>query len=743
MTDRQEKRAAALLIAAAFLLFNLYSIATPLFEASDELWHYPFVQHLVTGGGLPIQHAGQTDEDAPWRQEGSQPPLYYAAAALLSAPFDYSNWRELRRVNPHADMGVPTRDGNSNAILHTPAERWPWTGAALAVRAARFASILMSTVTVAFAYFIARELFTRRDGGQETENGRHLAVFRLPSSVPALRLSVIVFTAFVPMFAFIGSVLNNDNAAVLFSTVGLWWALRLMRRRDLSVRSAVIAGVIAGLGALSKTSALGLIGLFGLAALLAGFRDPEAKIPLGRRGVWVAVLCACAAVVAGWWYVRNVVLYGDVLGWNAFLDVVGRRDVPATLAQLWTEREGFVWAYWGVFGTLNLIMPAWVYTALNLTVVVAAVGWVWQVICVVRQRCRPSLAAWRATVLCGVWALVLFISFLRWTSLTPASQGRLLFPCIAVIAAFTGYGLWCIHRFALGAASVLLMSIAIAVPFVVIAPAYAQPASTWTQRLRDPINAAFANGALELVEGQSDAAASISLGDEVTLRLNWRLNAPLPKNYSVFVHLVDEHDVIVAQRDMYPGQGNLAISELPAGYQWSDHYTLRLSALEVAPKQLRWRVGLYDEQNGERLTLPDGQDYAEFGTLALQPARTADLLLRYSTGAELARYAVQPGELAAGQNFTVTLDWSQIASAGGYNFSVQVLDEGANKIGSYDGPLDGAGAYAIPISPEAKPGIYRLLVVVYQVGDFARAGAYDARGQFVGDQITLTHLRLK
>ena len=736
MTDRQEKRAAAVLIAAAFLLFNLYSIVTPLFEASDELWHYPFVQHLVAGGGLPIQRAGQTDADAPWRQEGSQPPLYYVLAALVSAPFDHSNWRELRRVNPHADMGVPTRDGNSNAILHTPAERWPWTGAALAVRIARLASILMSTATVAFAYLIARELFRREE-----------AVIGRPSSdVSAwLRLSVILFTACVPMFAFIGSVLNNDNAAVLFSTVGLWWALRLMRRQNLSLRSAIIAGLIAGLGALSKTSAVGLIGLFGLAALLAGFRDPNAHLKLSRRVLWVAVMLACTAVVAGWWYVRNVVLYGDVLGWNAFLDVVGRRDVPATLAQLWTEREGFVWAYWGVFGTLNLIMPEWVYVALNLTVLAAAVGWGWQLICVVRRRCRISPAAWRATLLCGVWVLVLFVSFLRWTSLTPASQGRLLFPCIAVIAAFTAYGLWRIHRLVLGAACALLMGVAVAVPFAVIAPAYAQPASTWTQRLSEPINAVFADGALELVEGQSDAATSIFLGDEVTLRLNWRLNAPLPKNYSVFVHLVDEHDVIVAQRDMYPGQGNLATSELAAGYQWSDHYTLRISALELAPKRLRWRVGVYDAQTGERLTLPDSRDFAEFGALTLQRPSTTNPLLRYSNGAVLTRYEVWPGTLTAGQNLTVTLDWSpdQVTDAGDYAFSVQVLDEGANKIGSHDGPLSaGSASYAIPINLDAKPGIYRLLVVVYRAGDFARVSAYDARGQFVGDQISLTHLRL-
>ncbi len=36
-------------------LGTLYSVVTPIFEAGDEGWHYPFVQWLATGHGLPIQ----------------------------------------------------------------------------------------------------------------------------------------------------------------------------------------------------------------------------------------------------------------------------------------------------------------------------------------------------------------------------------------------------------------------------------------------------------------------------------------------------------------------------------------------------------------------------------------------------------------------------------------------------------------------------------------------------------------
>ena len=348
-----EKRWVAVLALLSFALFTAYSLATPLFEASDELWHYPFVQRLATGGGLPIQRPGQTDSDAPWRQEGSQPPLYYALSAALSAPFDSSNWRELRRLNPHADMGVPTQDGNSNAILQTPADAFPWTRAALAVRAARLASILLSTATVVLAWLAASEVFRE--------------------SFPLRRLMVMLFVACVPMFAYISGAINNDNAAVTFSTAGLWWALRLIRLGRWDARSALAAGVVTGLASLSKVSGLGLAGLFAAAGLLSAWPasgDLRAQLrgfahALPRVIRFGAILAVVTGVIAGWWYLRNVVLYGgDVLGWSAFLDAVGRREPPADLAKLWSEREGFFWAFWGVFGGLNVIMPPWTYDVL-------------------------------------------------------------------------------------------------------------------------------------------------------------------------------------------------------------------------------------------------------------------------------------------------------------------------------------------------------------------------------------------
>lgn len=745
MTDRREAIAVALLLMASFVLFTLYSLATPLFEASDELWHYPFVQYLATGNGLPVQFKDQNDDNAPWRQEGSQPPLYYALAALVSAPFDSSNWRGVRRLNPHSDGGVPTRDGNANAILHTPAEKFPWTGAALAARVARFVSIILSTLTVLFAYLVGRELF--------------------PNDVE-LRLGTLIFTACVPMFAFISGSINNDNAAVLFCTLGMWWALRLVRLNSLSWRAASVAGLATGLGALSKSSAVGLLGLFAVAGLFAALRadDRNRARALMMFGV---VMTVVAALVSGWWFARNQSLYGDWLGWNAFLDVVGRRVPPADLAQLWSEREGFVWAYWGVFGTLNVIMPHGVYDALSAMTLLALAAMLWALTreLITRgsrlvNRCAP-LGVWQVA-LCVFWVTLIFSSLLRWTALTPASQGRLMFPCLAVLAAGMVFGLRRAHRVVLWSACVALATLASVVPFTVIAPTYAQPPALVDARPAQRLNAVFGD-AIELL-GYDPPPPSVRPGAEALLRLYWRVRAPLSRNVSVFVHLLDENDVVIAQRDMYPGQGTLATSELAVGYTWSDYYRPWLPRRRAAPPQtLRWEVGLYDLQSGERLTTstPNGKtdDALRFGTLNLVAADgPAEPLLFYQNGMQLLSYNVQPRTVGTGMPLTVTLVWrGERKPNADYTVSLQLLDEQTNKIAQHDGaPANGnaptttwaAGqvvtdTHVLQLAKDAPPRVYSLLLVVYVPSDFARQGAYDEREQFVGNQIELTRVRVR
>jgi hypothetical protein len=740
-----ERRLARIGTLLAALLFAVYSLATPLFEASDELWHYPMVMHLATGGGLPEQRAGQTDEEAPWRQEGSQPPLYYAIAALASAPFDHSNWREIRRVNTHSDMGVPTRDGNANAILHTPAEAFPWTRAALAARVARLVSIIMSAITVYAAWLIACELFTAPGDGPR-------------------RLLTMLFVACVPMFAFISGSINNDNAAAMFAALGVWRALRVSRGDALAPREALIAGALIGLAALSKSSTLGLLGLFGLAAGRVWVRDRmmnAARVGFVRLLVWLALIVVVVVALSGWWFVRNLNLYGDLLGWNAFLDVVGRRDSPASLAQLWTEREGFVWAYWGVFGTVNVIMPPWLYGVLNglaalsaAGVLLAALRWVRARVTAITSvrggmQAGDARAAFDSAVpwlLCAVWVLVIFVALLRWTALTPASQGRLMFPAIGPLAALMVLGLSALHRRVLQAGALVLALVAVAVPFAVIAPAYAAPPDGWSRRLAIPVDQTF-GGAVRLVEAESVAVAGRDA--EVTMYVNWEMITPPPANVSMFVHLINADDVIVAQRDMHPGQGVLALAERTAPYRWSDRYTLRIPRFAAPGQRLRWAAGMYDRQSGARLVLPDGSDRAVFGALTTAAAGLPPY--RYANGALLEDVQIMQTGVAPGQALRVSTFWRNAAPRQPVNISVQILDDADNKIGQKDLGLSGAEDAPlqvdidINIDAQAKPGVYRVLLVMYETGaaGFPKVGVYDGGGQFRGESLVLTRLRVR
>ena len=132
-----ERRWLALILVLYGVLGLIYASTTPIFEASDELWHYPMVKHLADGNPLPVQ-VFDPGEAGPWKQEASQPPLYYYFGAALTWWIDTADVEQIRWLNPHVDNGVITKDGNTNLAVHDPSVS-TWQRTALAVRIVRFA----------------------------------------------------------------------------------------------------------------------------------------------------------------------------------------------------------------------------------------------------------------------------------------------------------------------------------------------------------------------------------------------------------------------------------------------------------------------------------------------------------------------------------------------------------------------------------------------------------------------------
>ncbi|MCK4316528.1 MAG: hypothetical protein KAX24_12230, partial [Anaerolineae bacterium] len=108
MSERTERALLAAILALFVLLGMTYSVIVPPFEVSDEKWHYPMVKHIADHWGLPVQEPGV---ETPWRQEGSQAPLYYFLSALATCWIDTSDMETVRHLNPHVDPGA-TPDGN-------------------------------------------------------------------------------------------------------------------------------------------------------------------------------------------------------------------------------------------------------------------------------------------------------------------------------------------------------------------------------------------------------------------------------------------------------------------------------------------------------------------------------------------------------------------------------------------------------------------------------------------------------
>lgn len=199
---------ARLILIGYSLLAIAYSLITPLLEASDELWHYPMVQYVATNGfSLPVQQAGV---ETAWRQEGSQPPLYYFLAAALTFAFDSSDLPAIRYINPHADIGLVLPDRNANMTVHTAA-RNVGSGALWAIYLARWLSVALGGLSVWLTYLLARELFPQHEG---------VALLSMAS------------VAFNPMFLFISASVNNDNLSNLLATALLVCIARLIKRAE-------------------------------------------------------------------------------------------------------------------------------------------------------------------------------------------------------------------------------------------------------------------------------------------------------------------------------------------------------------------------------------------------------------------------------------------------------------------------------------------------------------------------------
>ncbi len=771
-----EKRLLILILALFLILGTCYALVTPVFEASDELWHYPMVRHLADGNPLPVQ-TFDPETAGPWKQEASQPPLYYWVAAALTFWIDTSDMEVIRRLNPHVDNGVITPDGNINLVVHDPdVDRH---GVILAVRVIRLASVVMGAVTVYMTYQLGKQVAPRR---------------------PEISLGAAAAVAFTPMFLFISGAVNNDNLAIMLAAISLVLLVALVQGPPATPRAelgrTLLIGAVIGLALLTKEGTFALLPLaWGVLfirkwVLKASSASDHALSPrLLLRLLYSSlgsflILMLPVLLIAGWWYYRNVLLYGDWLGWNAFIAVLGQRPQPASLAQLWDERAGFLMSYWGLFGGVNVPMWNWIYQLLNALLLVAIVGfmaYVGQQALTWRMRPLRPLGSFAgrlldlvvqyfALLVCLLFSAAVIYGLINWATITWSSQGRLVFTALSSLSVLLVVGLvgWLPPRWAqtiAGGLALFMLVVSAAAPFLWIAPAY-DPARYTASNSPDllPTQADF--GEYLRLTGYSvktslAGADVVRPGEAIEVKLSWEVLQAMNDDWSVFVHLSDPVlNAPVAQRDMYHGQGLRPTSLLTAGERITTYYQLTVPETTAAPASLDIIVGLYDFESGERLPVSGTSDSLLLTPLTVE-AQAGELpnplSVNFGDAVELLGYELSDRRAMPGDSMMLTLYWRPIPGMNeNYTFFAQILDDDTTRWASADiapaggtrsAPENDVQTLLMPLTLDADTpaNVYPLIVGLYvqdEAGDFRRLQVVEDGRITMADFVELTKVRI-
>jgi 4-amino-4-deoxy-L-arabinose transferase-like glycosyltransferase len=107
-------------------------------------------------------------------------------------------------------------------------------------------------------------------------------------------------------------------------------------------------------------------------------------------------------------------------------------------------------------------------------------------------------------------------------------------------------------------------------------------------------------------------------GDNIHLTLFWQCLEEMEQSYTVFTHLVDAGDNIVAQKDNPPVDGFYPTTKWEVGEIVRDQYDLVIPS-DAPPGEYRLKVGMYLAEAGERLNvLKDGVPLPD-NRILLQP----------------------------------------------------------------------------------------------------------------------------
>lgn len=258
---------------------------TPIFYAPDEHSHLNYVKYVSEHGTFPVQKTKMGDPANEW--EYFQPPLYYVAL-------------------------VPVYRA-AQALFHNQTAT---------VFVLRLVSVLLWLVNLRLGVLWLRQLEIKDE---------------------LLCTTVLSLLCLLPTYAFISSVVNNDN---LLATLG-GGVVCLLTGREQTVWTAIALGLLFGLALLVKQSALVLAPAIVLTPLLCWWKNREQlAASLLRAGIAV---CLGTAIYFPW-ALRNWHAYGTFFPEQ--LSAVSK-TWPSAAYGLASATHNLIKSFWSVSGIAN------------------------------------------------------------------------------------------------------------------------------------------------------------------------------------------------------------------------------------------------------------------------------------------------------------------------------------------------------------------------------------------------------
>jgi len=366
------------IIPATFFAIGLtVLLITPYGGFPDEQCHFDYARHIRQHWQLPALSFNEKEITV---CEAFQPPLYYAAAALLLSP------------------GL---DESQSILL------------------LRLFSLVLGTATVWLIWKTAILLFSGNT-----------------SLIPL----ITAIAAFNPQFIFTHAGISNVAVTSFTCSLTLYMITRLILNNGPSLTGrSILIGICFGLSLLSRTITIFLLPVCAV-AIWIGLRQ-RGQLTAGRVAGQLLIFAVTTLALSGWWYLRNWIYYDDPFLWKIHQTTVGAnwvRTEPLSLFFVLKSAAFLHATFWAYFGRNEFHARVGEYIVYLILVVLGLMG-TFQIL--FKKRAENIGISSRTSYLLLAFAgfsAIAEIALLQTEIMSP--QGRYLYMAIVPITVLIGSG---------------------------------------------------------------------------------------------------------------------------------------------------------------------------------------------------------------------------------------------------------------------------------------------------------------